>query len=261
MDCIARLGDSEDGPLSSLLRGLYHRLPPGPARSAAATLRGIYLQYWRYGRETKRLVEEALARETWSSARWQRWQEERLGELLHRAATKVPYYRAQWSDRRRRGDHASWSYLENWPLLPKEAVRRHPRAFVADDCRPFAMFHEHTSGTTGTPLDLWWSRTTVRAWYALAEARWRHWYGLTRHDRWAILGGQQVVPPTQDRPPFWVWNGAMRQLYMSTYHLAPHLVPYYLDALRTYRVRYVYGYTSALHALAHAARGARSRCA
>ena len=26
---------------------------------------------------------------------------------------------------------------------------------------------EHPSGTTGKALDLWWSRATVRAWYAL----------------------------------------------------------------------------------------------
>lgn len=170
----------------SFLLSIYHHLPP-PARNLAANLRGYYLRSWRYGPETDRLVEEALERESWSAEQWKRWQEERLAYVLHRAATRVPYYRQQWSERRRRGDTSSWELLENWPILEKEPLRAHPQAFVADDCDIRRMFHEHTSGTTGKPLDLWWSRETVRAWYALFEARWRRWYGVSRHDWGTIL--------------------------------------------------------------------------
>jgi phenylacetate-CoA ligase len=236
--------------MSDTLLRLYHRLP-APARSVAASLRGLYLRSWRYGPESERLVSEALERELWSPERYKAWQEERLAYILHRAATRVPYYREQWAARRRQGNRASWEYLENWPVLEKESLRQNPTAFVADDCAREKMFHEHTSGTTGKPLDLWWGRKTVRAWYALFEARCRHWYGLTRKDRWAMLGGQLITPRSQRRPPFWVWNAALKQLYMSSYHLAPDLIPYYFDALKRYRVTYVFGYTSSLYALAH----------
>jgi phenylacetate-CoA ligase len=165
----------------------------------------------------------------------------------------VPYYREQWAARRRQGNRASWEYLENWPILEKEYLRQNPTAFVADDCVIRHMFYEHTSGTTGKPLDLWWSRKTIRAWYALFEARCRHWYGVSRHDRWAILGGQLITPRSQHRPPFWVWNAALNQLYMSSYHLAPDLIPYYFDALKHYRINYVLGYPSALYTIAHEA--------
>ena len=245
----------------ALLRA-YHRLP-GPMRSAVAAIRGHQLRSWRYGPETDALVAAALDRDRWSEARWSDWRDERLAFVLHRAATRVPYYREQWAGRRRRGDLASWELLANWPVLEKETLRRSPEAFVADDCNRARMFHEHTSGTTGTSLDLWWSGATVRAWYALFEARWREWYGVSRRDRWAILGGQLVVPASRQRPPFWVWNPALNQLYMSSYHLAPELVPHYLEAMRRHRVRYVFGYTSALHSLAlaaleHAGEAARS---
>jgi len=235
--------------MSDTLLRLYHCLP-APMRSVAASLRGLYLRSWRYGPESERLVAEALEREHWSAERFKAWQEERLGSVLHRAATCVPYYREQWAARRRQGDRASWAYLENWPILEKEALRKNPTAFVADNCAIRYMFHEHTSGTTGKPLDLWWSRTTVRAWYALFEARCRRWYSVSRHDRWAILGGQLITASSRRRPPFWVWNTALNQLYMSSYHLAPDLIPYYLDALQRYRINYVLGYTSSLYALA-----------
>ncbi|HVG31085.1 MAG TPA: AMP-binding protein [Pyrinomonadaceae bacterium] len=231
---------------------LYHR-SPAPLRSVAASLRGYQLRAWRYGRETERLVEEAIERERWGAERWRQWRGERLARVLHRAATQVPFYREQWAGRRRRGDRASWELLANWPVLEKESVRQTPRAFLADGCDVRRMFHDHTSGTTGKSLDLWLSRRTVRAWYALCEARLRHWYGVSRRDRWAILGGQLVVPAANRRPPFWVWNAALRQLYMSSYHLAPDLIPHYLDALRRYRVRHLLGYPSSLYALAQGA--------
>ncbi len=55
------------------------------------------------------------------------------------------------------------------------------------------------------------------------------------------------------KPPFWVWNRAMNQLYMSSYHLAPDLIPYYLEALKKYEIRYIFGYSSSLYALAQEA--------
>jgi phenylacetate-CoA ligase len=216
----------------------------------AASLRGLYLRSWRYGAETEKLVGEALERESWEPRQWAKWQEQQLGLILHRAATQVPYYREHWQSRRRQGDASSWEYLENWPVLEKESLRQNPAAFVAQDYDRRKMFHDHTSGTTGKPLNLWGSRQTVRHWYALFEARARQWYGVSRFDRWGILGGQLVVPALQSKPPFWVWNAGMRQLYLSAYHLAPSLMPHYLSALRRYRVKYLLGYTSALYALA-----------
>lgn len=233
----------------STLLNLYHHLPPF-ARDLAASARGYYLRWWRYGPETERLVEEALERDHWSSEQWKTWQEERLAYVLHRAATQVPYYREQWNERRRKGDKASWDYLENWPVLEKEALRASPRAFVADDCDLRRMFRDHTSGTTGTPLDIWLSRSTVQAWYALFEARWRRWYGVSRRDRWAILGGQLITPVKQDSPPFWSRNAGLNQLYMSSYHLAPQFITHYAAALKRYDVKYIWGYTSALYELA-----------
>lgn len=235
--------------MNDALMQIYHRLP-GPARSVAASMRGYTLRHWRYGSETESLVQGALEREAWGVEQWESWQQERLAYVLHRAATRVPYYRDQWLKRRRQGDRSSWELLDNWPTLEKETLRREAQAFIADDCDQRRLFHDHTSGTTGKPLDIWQSQKTVREWYALFEARTRRWYGVSRNDRWAILGGQTVTRVAQRHPPFWVWNSALNQLYMSSYHLAPDLVGHYVKALQRYRVTYLLGYTSALYALA-----------
>jgi phenylacetate-CoA ligase len=219
-------------------------------RSSAASLHGRRLRTWRFGPETPQLIEEARERDRWTGQQWHDWQQERLAYVLHRAATSVPYYREQWARRRLDGDSASWEYLENWPVLEKEVLRSNPRAFVADDCDTRQMSYAYTSGTTGTPIDLWRSRKTMRTLYALATARTRGWHGVKSTDRWAKLGGQVVTPGHQQQPPFWVWNSALNQLYMSSYHLAPHLIEHYLDALVKHRIDYLFGYTSSVFALA-----------
>jgi len=225
---------------------IYHRLP-GWARTLAASARGWELSRWRYGPDSERLVTEALERDRWPMARWEQWRQERLTAILRRAVNEVPYYKNLWEGR------SGWEKLENWPILEKEPLRRDPRAFVARDRDIQRLFHDHTSGTSGTSLNIWLSRDTVRGWYALFEARCRRWYGVSRHDRWAMMGGQLVVPRAQRQPPFWVWNAGLNQLYMSSYHLSPDAIPHYLEALRRYRIRYLLGYTSSLYALAAAA--------
>lgn len=231
---------------------IYHRLPV-PLRSIAASLRGYYLRSWRYGPETERLVDEALDREHWSLDRLNAWQEERLAYVLRRAATRVPYYREHWAERRRRGDNASYEYLENWPILKKEALRKNPVSFVADDRNVRRMYREQTSGTSGTPLTLWWSKETVRSWFGLSEARLRHWNGVSIKDNWAILGGQSVVPPNTSQPPFWVWNAPMNQLYLSANHISPKTAKAYMDALRRYQVTHMIVYPSSASVLAREA--------
>jgi phenylacetate-CoA ligase len=231
-------------------QSLYNR-SPYPLRVLAATIHGYRLSNIRYGLETQLLVEDALKRDYWSKEQWNTWKGDRLEYILHRAVTRVPFYREYWE--KRKGDKRSWERLEDWPVITKETLRANPRSFVADDCDFRQMFHEHTSGTTGKSLSLWWSRKTMRAWYALVEARVRYWNRVSRQDRWAIFGGQLVVPFGQSKPPFWVWNAGLKQLYMSSYHLAPDFIQSYIDALYQYRVTYLYGYASSLHSLAQIA--------
>lgn len=235
--------------MSDISHALY-RMAPYPAKILAASFRGYRLRRWRYGRETDALVAEALERDGFSAEAWTRWQAGRLGALLHRAATKVPFYRLQWAERRRAGDQARWDELENWPVLSKETIRRTPEAFVADDCDIRMLSVDETSGTTGTPLRVWRSREADRRWFALFEARIRAWNGVSRHDRWAHCGGRRVASGDRRRPPFWVWNHALHQLYLSAYHVSPENVAAYAAALVCHRPRYFLGYPSAVAALA-----------
>lgn len=223
---------------------------PYPIRVMAASLRGAYFRFWRYGWKNEKLIEEILTRDFWSAEQWQTWQENQLERLLDLAAKQVPYYRKYWSNRKRLGDQSSSAYLQNWPILKKEELRKNPKAFLVEGYKYQYLNEEHTSGTSGTPLKLWRNHKTEQLWYAQFEARVRRWHGLTRKDRWAIIGGQMVVPTAQNNPPFWVWNAGLNQLYLSAYHIQRNNLKSYLDALAKHRVVYLLGYPSALSAMA-----------
>ncbi|MBX3143097.1 MAG: phenylacetate--CoA ligase family protein [Trueperaceae bacterium] len=231
------------------LMAIYRRSPPF-VQALAGSLYGYKLRRWRYGPETDAQAAEAVARERWAPSQWSAWQSERLAKQLERAATRVPYYREQWRQRRAAGDQSSVTDLANWPVLTKEALRSDPSSFLADDVDPKRLFRLTTSGTSGTPIVTWRPRETMQSWYALMEARWRGWYGVTRHDRWALVGGRLVVEVARTKPPFWIWNAGLNQLYLSNLHITRDNLPAYLDALRRYRIVHLYGYSSSLAEIA-----------
>ncbi len=238
--------------MKKLFKDIYDNLPYS-LKSIAASTYGYYLRQWRYGTETEKLVLEAQEREKWSSEKWKNWREERLAYMLEYSSTKVPYYREYWSKRRQQGDYNGWKKLENWPILTKKILHQNQNAFIADGYNQKKMYHTHTSGTTGTPLDLWLSRDLLHRWYALFETRWRRWYGVNFKDNWAIIGGQGIVSLKKKQPPFWVWNQAFHQLYLSAFHMQPDFLKFYLKAIQEHSIVHLYSFSECAHQLALAA--------
>ena len=228
----------------------FYNHSPYALRVLAVSLTGIFYRHRRYGKNIEDLVTEVLARDFWTEEQWKIWQENRLEEILNMAATMVPYYKIFWDNKRRKGDKSSWTYLENWPILKKEDLRKTPKAFLMEKKKYEFLMEEHTSGSTGTPLTMWRSRKTDQIWYAQFEARVRRWNDISFTDRWAIFGGKLVAPIQQDSHPFWVWNAGLNQLYLSSYHISKKNVKHYIDAINKHKITYILGYPSALSLLA-----------
>ncbi len=229
---------------------LYSRLP-APLQTAAVWWYGWNLQRRRYRGIFHATVEAARRNEGLPPADLAAMQLERLKVMVGHAIERVPHYR---DVARRAGlsvaDLRSLDDLRRWPILEKDVVRESAGRLLPDGLRASDLIRIETSGTTGTPLLTYRDLEGERLWFAYFERRIRNWAGVTHRDRWAMLGGRVVVPVTRRRPPFWQYNPFMRQLYMSSYHLAPEFLDHYLEALRAYRPVYLYGYASSCEALA-----------
>lgn len=206
---------------------------------------------WRYGDTLPTLVEEAAERETWSFNQWKTYQENELEKVLHSAYHKVPYYKKQWSERRQKGDTSSYDNIDNWPILTKDELRNNNSQFLAEDKDPKKMYQEHTSGTSGKPLNVYWSKDTTQFYYSLVERRIRNWHGININDKYLMIGGQLVVPYNQKKPPYWVRVKSINQMYLSSYHISIDTIKHYAEAINKFQPKYMFGYASSMYSLAY----------
>lgn len=223
---------------------VYGRLPY-PAKVLAASARGLRLRAWRYGPGFEGEVRWVLDRDRWDGERWRTWRQARTAAVLAHAAATVPHHRRWFAEHPDRDP----ARLADWPVLAKADVLAEPAALVAEDA-PRRRYRDQTSGTSGTPLAVWTSRADLQAFFALHEARTRRWHGVSRHDRWAILGGQLVTAPDRHRPPYWVENRALHQLYLSVPHVSAATIADYVAVLEQFRPSHLVVYPSAAAFLA-----------
>lgn len=185
-------------------------------------------------------------RESWTVNEYRAWQKEAVREMLLYAATKVPYYRNWWKDRKQQ----NIADINQWPILEKETVRANPELFVSDDYPIKDLKVMHTSGTSGKPMTIFLSKESIGLWYALYDERIKRANGVDPEtDIYGTFAGQLICHRDQKKPPFWVHNQYNNQVYFSSYHLSPDSIQYYVQALFKYRLSYLMGYTSSIHNL------------
>ncbi len=186
-------------------------------------------------------------RESWPPERMREFVEAQLRAQVQRAYREVPFYRQAFQ---RHGvseatiEKFTLSDLPRLPLLEKSAVRANPEALLTEKAaqRPPPAFA--TSGTTGTPLRVYWDSPVHQHNIAAREARSYRWAGVSIRDPRSMIGGRLVVPKAHSRPPFWRYNRWERQLYLSAFHISPANVPDYAAALNRFQPVTMTGYAS-----------------
>ena len=123
----------------------------------------------------------------WDRQTIERYQLNKVRDMLLHAGEHVPYYRTLF--RSVRFDPAkfrSLADLKQIPLLDKEQVREDPVRFIADDKQTIHGYWKHTTGSTGTPLKLFLDRNCHIHKYA-ATLRAYHWAGYAPGKRALLL--------------------------------------------------------------------------
>ena len=210
-----------------------------------ASTKGAYLKNIRYDSTTPQRIEKYIERENWNKKQWQEWVDSKLNETLHNAREYVPFYQKYWSECEK-----SYEKLKNWPIITKQKINEFPDLFIDTRFKKSKLYHDHTSGTTGTPLDIYLDYDSVKEQYALFEARVKRKYDIELDETWAIIGAQRVTDVNRKTPPFWVYNYASCQLYLSSLHIAKWSVTDYVNALVKYQPKYLVGYTNSIFELA-----------
>ncbi|WP_369601985.1 hypothetical protein AAIA72_03080 [Hahella sp. SMD15-11] len=170
--------------------------------------------------------------------------------LAREAIRDVPYYR-KWAKREgvREQDIQGLDDLKRFPVLDKKTVKANPLDFVSERFPLRSLFRLNTSGTTGTPLDIYTNAEYRTLHYAFFSRLRRH-YGLTKHSRRATFFGRIIMPAAASKPPFWRYDRPQRNLLCSSYHLSEAHLPHYARKLEQFWPDEIIGYPSSLYVLA-----------
>lgn len=204
----------------------------------------------RYGAPFRDAVKRLATMEQWDEERIRAYQDERIRHVVQTAYERSPYYRESM---RAAGVHPAEirgaQDLARLPLLTKDIVRS--RGVDLQTSRtPAPGWHAgHTSGTTGTPLAMWYDQTTCVMTNAV-DRRHKQWVGLGDDDWIGLLLGRVIVPAHQQRPPFWRTNHIQKQVWFSSFHLSEEHMASYVREIQRRRLRFLEGYPSTLFILA-----------
>jgi phenylacetate-CoA ligase len=216
----------------------------------------VFGWYWsrrRLGPIFERTWHEYVERENWSADRMHDFVEQQLRAQVQRAYNQVFYYRKAFRDFGITEEtilHFRPEDLSKLPLLEKQVVRGNSAVLLTERAarKPPPSFA--TSGTTGTPIRVYWDSATHQHNIAVREARSFRWAGVSIRQPRSGIGGRLVVPRADSRPPFWRYNHWEQQLYLSAFHINPANVPDYVAALNRFRPVTMTGYASANYFLA-----------
>ncbi|MHA1279557.1 MAG: phenylacetate--CoA ligase family protein, partial [Candidatus Helarchaeota archaeon] len=237
--------------MKNFIDRIYYISPPF-IQSIGVSLYGLYWKQRRYGGDFKKYVASFKHREGLSLDDWKAYQETRLRQLLLYANEYIPYYRdlfVKLGIEQYDLEVFKLSDLRKLPVLSKEIFRDLQENFLSNNLNEKPATYM-TSGTTGTPLAIKFTREGDRLAQAAYETRVRNWAGVDYKMSRGMVGGRMVVPKANAEPPFWRYNIFERQLYMSAFHISPANTPNYARALNHYKPDYLVGYASSHYFLA-----------
>lgn len=237
----------------SFLEKLYYSLP-SVAQHAAFTGYGLILRSRRYNKCFRRALESLSRSEWWDPNKIEAYQDEKVRWIVRHAYHTVPFYR-RWYDSKSVDIEAIQGVadLHLLPVLTKELVRENQGALISRDYARRPLIKVLTSGTTGTPLEIRFTKETLAFQWAVW---WRHKgrFGLRPDDWHLVVGARVPVSQAVTRPPFWRIDWANRRSYLSSYHLSSENIDSIGNYLNSSEFKFFTGYPSALFTLANVMR-------
>ncbi len=228
-----------------------YQLSPDPLKALGLNAYAAYLRWLREGPNIKEKISILETLDRAPREEVATYQLARLNELISWSQSNVPYYREALA-KLPAANRTLQTLLDiqQIPKLLKTDVRARGRELHAERLR---LYHGHTSGTTGSPLQLVYDREQLE-WNRAAEKIVRHRAGLEREERVAVAFGRQVVPLNRKSPPYWKNNFIDNELWLSAFHVSPYTAASYFEALRSFRAVALETYPTVAYVLAHLAR-------
>lgn len=228
---------------------LYSAMPIW-LQNCLCTLKGHWLQRQRYGGVYQKIFDFVCTCDEWTEKQIVEYKEQNIARILQYAYLHCPYYRARFDDANVvPSDFTSINDLAKFPILTKEDVRMHWKEMISDECALNKLIKYHTSGSTGKALDFFWTKESLR-WYWAIVWRGRHRFGIERGDLHLNFTGKIVVPIAQNKPPYWRYNRPINQYMLNMQHITQAKVEDIVKFINKINAKFFVGYPSIINSLA-----------
>lgn len=232
--------------MNNFIDRLYHRAPIF-LQNILVSIYGFKLYRERYNRNSKEYFQRLKETECFTKTKMDEFIDEQFVSLAKSAIENVPFYR-RWAKENQItvSDIKGVADLSLFPIIKKSFLRQNPKDFISESSHDLIKLN--TSGTTGTPLDIYCSKDDRTYHYAFFS-RLRSWFGLSERSKRATFFGRIIMLPENQTPPFWRMDLAQNNLLMSSYHLSENNIIYYYNKMVNYRPEEIIGYPSSLYEL------------
>ena len=194
----------------------------------------------RYGGEHNSFLEHLRDNRYLSLEENKALQKKLLSTILNKAVRNVPAYQHLG---------ATDPDLSLFPLLERQHVADNTEEFVSTEFDIKNLIALYTGGSSASPLKVYISKTIRQKSYSF----WQLFYDtmdFSVGDRKASFVGRKVQAPDNNRPPFWRYNIADKQLVFSSYHLEEANLPIYIEKLNAFKPKIIEGYPFSIYRIA-----------
>jgi len=172
----------------------------------------------------------------WDRETIERYQFQKVRDMLVHAGKNVPYYRELF--RSVRFDPLKFKSLKDLkhiPLLDKELIRKNPEQLIADHKKTIHGYWKYTTGSTGTPLKLFLDQNCHINKYA-ATLRAYYWAGYSPGKRAFLL------VETENLKKDFGYRSFSNSVYFDTSSVTPDNVRKFYHLLNRFKPNYYIGY-------------------
>ena len=211
---------------------------------------------------TRSLARDALVRQkayrrhlsTITETQWmnhkelRQFQNDQLYSMLVHCQRYIDFYKAFLPASLKPYRDDVFPLLNTLPKIDKHEVTHNTQRFVRPKFCP-RLFHGSTSGSTGTPLEIYQDYNTIARESAFI-ARQMQWAGYRLREPHIWLRGDMIVPASSSSDPYWRMDYHRNTLVMSAYHISPQTCDAYITAIESFKPVLISAYPSAIGALA-----------
>lgn len=187
---------------------------------------------------------------SWSKEEATNWQTNRMHLLIDHVYNHTRYYREIMDNLGLKPqDVKSLDDLKQFPILTRETIKERYNDLIPDNIKMYPHRKSATGGSTGQPMQYicdenTWGFVTAMKIYSWKQSGYR--YG----DKFVSLGSSSLFPVNKKSLVHEIYYRLRNTIPLNGMNMDDDTCAMYMEIIRKHKVRYIYGYATAIYLLA-----------